>query len=127
LIDSNPASTDAYRLFAKLAFDVGQNDDAVTMLRSAIAIAPRENVSRIMLARHLVKKRQIDAAIELYWQATGQFKRANVILRQLLVEHPDDTLFRERKCSSRDHSIRIAKDEIQTDQVADDALAKIGR
>lgn len=74
LIDVAPGSPDSYRIFAEIATQMGRNEEAVVALHNAIAIAPRDNVHRLMLAKHLAGQFQTDEAIELYWEAM-QYER----------------------------------------------------
>lgn len=87
MINANPASTEPYRLYARIALESGQNEKGESMLRRAIIVDPRSVVVRVALAKHLVKKFKTGDAIELYWQAIGYEKRMNAkvdLIRQLV-------------------------------------------
>ncbi len=69
LIDANPASPESYQFLARLAFRAGRDDQAITALRRAMNIAPRDNAPRRMLASAFADRYRTEEAIELYWQA----------------------------------------------------------
>lgn len=69
LIDTNPARIDSYQFLATLAFRVGRDDQAITALRRAMNVAPRDNTARKMLAASFASRYRTEEAIELYWQA----------------------------------------------------------
>ncbi|MEO1618248.1 MAG: tetratricopeptide repeat protein, partial [Planctomycetota bacterium] len=69
IIDNNPASAAPYQFYARTAFDLGRDEAAVTALRQAMVVAPRDNSPREMLAQHFADVFRTDEAIELYWQA----------------------------------------------------------
>lgn len=69
MIDANPTSPESYRLYARIAFSIGKNDDGDRMLRRAIIVAPRDIPSRITLATRLAERFQTGEAIELLWEA----------------------------------------------------------
>ena len=69
LIDANPASPESYQFLARLAFRAGRDDEAITALRRAMNVAPRDNAPRRMLASAFADRYRTEEAIELYWQA----------------------------------------------------------
>ncbi|MFK8112804.1 MAG: tetratricopeptide repeat protein [Rubripirellula sp.] len=69
LIDANPASPESYQFYARTAFRANREDQAVTALRRAMNVAPRDNSPRRMLASSFGEQYRTDEAIELYWQA----------------------------------------------------------
>ncbi|MCS7466520.1 tetratricopeptide repeat protein [Stieleria sp. ICT_E10.1] len=69
LIRVAPGAADSYRLFAELAFALGRDEEAVAALRNAVDLAPRDNLHRLMLAKHYADRFQTDPAIQLYWEA----------------------------------------------------------
>ncbi|MCC9599477.1 tetratricopeptide repeat protein [Stieleria sp. JC731] len=69
LIKTNPASAESYQFLARHAFRMGRDDTAITALRKAMTIAPRDNLSRRMLASAFADRYRTDEAIEVYWQA----------------------------------------------------------
>ena len=69
MIDANPASPDAYRVHAQIAFALGKESDGERSLRRAIMVSPREVAPRITLAERLAKRFQTPEAISLFWEA----------------------------------------------------------
>ena len=69
LIETNPARVDSYQFLAGLAFRAGRDDQAITALRKAMSVAPRDNSARQMLAESFASRYRTEEAIELYWQA----------------------------------------------------------
>ncbi|WP_372894524.1 tetratricopeptide repeat protein [Stieleria sp.] len=69
LIRVAPGAADSYRIFAELAFALRRDEEAVAALRNAIDLAPRDNLHRLMLAKHYADRFQTDPAILLYWEA----------------------------------------------------------
>lgn len=69
LIKATPNSPESHRIYAEIAFEVGKNEQAIVALRQAIDLAPRDNTSRLVLARHFSKTNQTNQALELYWEA----------------------------------------------------------
>lgn len=69
IIDANPASPESYQFYARTAFGVNRDEEAIAALRRAMTVAPRDNSSRRMLASHFADRYRTDEAIELYWQA----------------------------------------------------------
>ena len=86
LIDANPASPESYQFLARLAFRAAREEQAITSLRRAMNIAPRDNAPRRMLAAALADRYRTDEAIELYWQAMQYEPKADdriALVRQL--------------------------------------------
>ncbi|WP_147869777.1 tetratricopeptide repeat protein [Stieleria maiorica] len=77
LIDANPASPESYQFMARLAFRAGRDDQAITALRRAMNIAPRDNAPRRMLASAFADRYRTEEAIELYWQAMRYESKAD--------------------------------------------------
>ncbi|QDV47387.1 tetratricopeptide repeat protein [Stieleria neptunia] len=71
VIDANPASPESYQFYARTAFGVNRDEEAIAALRRAMTVAPRDNSPRRMLASHFADRYRTDEAIELYWQAFG--------------------------------------------------------
>lgn len=69
IIDANPASPESYQFYARTAFGVNRDEVAITALRRAMTVAPRDNSPRRMLASHYADRFRTDKAVELYWQA----------------------------------------------------------
>nr|WP_143547708.1 tetratricopeptide repeat protein [Rhodopirellula sp. SM50] len=69
VIDANPASPESYQFYARTAFGVNRDEEAIAALRRAMTVAPRDNSPRRMLASHFAEQYRTDEAIELYWQA----------------------------------------------------------
>ncbi|QEF96175.1 tetratricopeptide repeat protein [Stieleria maiorica] len=69
VIDANPASPESYQFYARTAFGINRDEEAITALRRAMTVAPRDNAPRRMLAGHFADQYRTDEAIELYWQA----------------------------------------------------------
>ncbi|MCS7471619.1 tetratricopeptide repeat protein [Stieleria sp. ICT_E10.1] len=69
VIDANPASPESYQFYARTAFGVNRDEEAIAALRRAMTVAPRDNSPRRMLASHFADQYRTDEAIELYWQA----------------------------------------------------------
>ncbi|WP_182866040.1 tetratricopeptide repeat protein [Rhodopirellula sp. JC639] len=69
VIDANPASPESYQFYARTAFGINRDEEAITALRRAMTVAPRDNAPRRMLAAHFADQYRTDEAIELFWQA----------------------------------------------------------
>ncbi|MCA9136070.1 MAG: tetratricopeptide repeat protein, partial [Planctomycetales bacterium] len=69
LINVNPNAPDPYRILADIALEIGRDEQAVVALRQAIDLAPRDNTSRLVLARHYAKRSKTAEALELYWES----------------------------------------------------------
>ncbi|PAY21611.1 hypothetical protein CKO51_00680 [Rhodopirellula sp. SM50] len=75
MIDANPASPDAYRLYARIAFAAGQDQAGENALRRAIMVDPRAIDARVTLAQRLAERYETLAAIDLFWQAIEHERR----------------------------------------------------
>ncbi len=87
LIRVAPGAADSYRVFAELALRLGRDEEAVAALRNAIDLAPRDNLHRLMLAKHYADRFQTDPAIQLYWEAIemeGDWGRRQALMQMMV-------------------------------------------
>lgn len=69
LIDADPMKAESYSFMARLAFQAGRDEQAATILRRAMKVAPRDNSARMLLASRFAERYRTEEAIDLYWQA----------------------------------------------------------
>jgi len=69
LIVSAPGNTDNYEFYAQLCFRLGESEEGLTTLRTAVRINPTEPHLIMALGAALAEQFRADEAIEVYWRA----------------------------------------------------------
>jgi tetratricopeptide (TPR) repeat protein len=68
LLEVSPANLAGYRLRAEVAFQLGEADKGVELLRQAVQSAPHDIAIRRQLARSLAGRQQTNEALDHYWR-----------------------------------------------------------
>lgn len=71
VVKTNPSSAESHGFLARIAQQLGRDDDAEAAMRRAITVAPRDAQPRRTLAASLADQFRTDEAIDVYWEAFG--------------------------------------------------------
>ncbi|NOX53366.1 MAG: tetratricopeptide repeat protein, partial [Planctomycetes bacterium] len=69
IVRLTPGNAETAQLLANVYFRSGQDSNGLDVLRAALQANPRDREMRLLLARRLTERRQIDEAIEHLWRA----------------------------------------------------------